>query len=63
MYGNMNKRFLIDEVIKELGISRKTLYLWEGSGKIPKAKRDPMSNYRFWTENDLKKLKMITGRK
>ncbi|HPS36780.1 MAG TPA: MerR family transcriptional regulator [Candidatus Omnitrophota bacterium] len=59
----MDKRFLIDEVIRELGISRKTLYLWEASGKIPKAKRDPMSNYRFWTEADLKNLKRITGRK
>ena len=59
----MDKRFLIDEVIRELGISRKTLYLWEGGGKIPKAKRDPMSNYRFWTEADLKNLKRITGRK
>jgi len=59
----MDKRFLIDEVIRELGISRKTLYLWEASEKIPKAKRDPMSNYRFWTEADLKNLKRITGRK
>jgi len=59
----MDKRFLIDEVIRELGISRKTLYLWEASGKIPKAKRDPMNNYRFWTESNLKKLKAITGRK
>lgn len=59
----MERRYLIDEVIHELGISRKTLYLWEEKGKIPKSKRDPMSNYRFWTEADLKELKKMTGRK
>ncbi len=58
----MQKRYRISEVIKILDISRKTLYLWEEAKKIPKAKRDPMSGYRYWTEEDLKKLKRITGR-
>jgi len=56
------KRYHISEVIKILGISRKTLYLWEAAKKIPKARRDPMSRFRYWTEEDIKRLKKITGR-
>ena len=56
------KRYFMAEVIKILDISRKTLYLWEEANKIPKAKRDPMSRYRYWTEEEIKKLKKITGR-
>lgn len=56
------KRYYAAEVIKILGVSRKTLYLWEEKGKIPEPKRDPMSKYRYWTDEDIKKLKKITGR-
>lgn len=58
----MEKRYSVSEVIKILNISRKTLYLWEEAGKIPIPKRDPMSKYRYWTDEDIKKLKKITGR-
>ena len=37
------------------------LQLGEG-GKVPKAKRDPMNGYRYWTMKDLRKLKKRTGR-
>ena len=56
------KRYFIQEVIKILGISKKTYYNWEDAGKIPTPKRDPMSNYRYWTKKDIDKLKKITGR-
>ena len=56
------KRFLSQEVARILGVTRRTLYNWEKVGKIPKTKRDKMSNYRIYTEKDLKKLKRITGR-
>ncbi|MBU1810508.1 MAG: MerR family transcriptional regulator [Candidatus Omnitrophica bacterium] len=58
----MQKRYHISEVIKILGISRKTLYFWEEAKKIPKTRRDPMSKYRYWTEQDIKRLKRITNR-
>lgn len=58
----MQKHYYISEVIKILRISRKTLYLWEEAKKIPKARRDPMSGYRYWIEEDIKKLRKITGR-
>jgi len=62
MENALMRRYLIKDVIKILNISRKTLYLWEEKKKIPKAKRDPMSRYRYWDKNDIDKLKKITGR-
>ena len=56
------RRYFVSEVVKKLGISRKTLYLWEKADKIPKAKRDPMSKYRYWNEEDVNQLKEITHR-
>ena len=56
------RNYRISEVIKILGISRKTYYLWESAGKIPKSRREPISGYRYWTEEDLKKVKKIVNR-
>ena len=56
--GRHNRR----ETARILGVSDKTLINWEKAGKIPKPKRDPMSNYRFYTKKDIEKLKKITGR-
>ena len=59
---SMESRYLIEDIERMLKVSRKTYYNWEKAGKVPKAKRDPMSNFRYWTEGDLRKLKKITGR-
>lgn len=56
------KKYLMPEVAKILGTTRRTLFNWEKAGKIPKQKRDPMSNYRIYSDDDVKKLKRITGR-
>lgn len=58
----VEKRYYLDELIKILGIPRSTYYNWEKTGKVPEPKRDPMSNYRFWTVADIKKIKKVTGR-
>ena len=58
----MEKRYGVKEIIKELGISRTGYYKWERAKKIPKPKRDPMSNWRYWTEEDMRRLKKLTGR-
>ena len=58
----MKERYYIEDIEKGLGITRRTYYNWEKLGKVPKAKRDPMSKFRYWTEEDLKKLRKITGR-
>ncbi len=59
----MEKRYKANEVAKIIGVDKQTLFNWEVAGKIPKAKRDPMNNYRYYTDEDIKKLKRITGRK
>lgn len=56
------KRYLMREVAEILGVNRRTILNWEQAGKIPVAKRDPMSNYRVYSEEDVKKLRKITGR-
>jgi len=58
----MERKFLIKDLEKILKVCRKTYYNWERAGKVPKARRDPMSNYRFWLEEDIKRLKKITQR-
>lgn len=58
----MKKKYLIGEVAEILGVTKRSIYNWEKAGKIPKVKRDLMSNYRIYAEEDLKKLKKITGR-
>jgi DNA-binding transcriptional MerR regulator len=57
-----NNRYTSQEVAGILGIYKRTLLNWEAAGKIPKAKRDPMNNYRCYTEEDIRKLRKITGR-
>ena len=59
---HMEKRYLIEDIERIFKITRKTYYNWERAGKIPRAKRDPMNNYRYWTESDLKKLQKVTKR-
>ena len=56
------KQYSMQEVAKILRTNRRTLFNWEKAGKIPKQKRDPMSRYRIYSEDDVKKLKRITGR-
>ncbi len=59
----MEERYFIEDVLKALKISRKTYYNWEKAGKIPPAKRDPMSKFRYWMKKDIEQLKKITQRK
>ncbi|MFH1779507.1 MAG: MerR family transcriptional regulator [Candidatus Omnitrophota bacterium] len=57
----MKKKYFIKDLEKILGVKRKTYFYWERTGKVLKAKRTPMGNYRYWTDEDIKKLKRITG--
>lgn len=36
----MNTTLTWDDVLKEIGVTRNTIYLWEKANKIPKARRD-----------------------
>lgn len=53
------KKYFIKDLEQKLEIKRKTYFYWEKTGKVPKAKRTPMGNYRYWTEDDINKLKKL----
>jgi len=57
-----NNRYASQQVAEILGIYKRTLFNWEATGKIPKAKRDPMNNYRYYTREDISLLREITKR-
>jgi len=57
-----NNRHTSQQAADILGIYKRTLFNWEAVGKIPKAKRDPMNNYRYYTKEDIDLLKKITKR-
>ena len=62
MKSKNNDRLTAQEVANILDIYKRTLFNWEESGKIPKAKRDPMNNYRYYTKEDVVLLKKLTKR-
>lgn len=51
--------FSSKDLEKILGVQRRTLFYWEKTGKIPKAKRTPMGNYRYWSKEDVEKIKRL----
>jgi DNA-binding transcriptional MerR regulator len=59
-YGNV--RYSANKVAELLGVCKRTLFNWEAAGKIPKARRDPMNNYRYYLDEDIEELRKITKR-
>jgi DNA-binding transcriptional MerR regulator len=59
----MKKTYFIRDLEKILRVNRKTYFYWEKTGKVPKAKRTPMGNYRYWTEEDITELKKKIGKR
>ena len=58
-----NKKYYIKDLEKFIGVYREKIFYWEKVHKILLSKRDPMSNYRYWTSADVEKIKkIITGR-
>ena len=60
---NGKRYYTVSEACKMLGIFKNTLYNWERKGKIPKAYRDPMSDWRLYSQKDIEKIKRISGRR
>jgi len=58
----MNRYFTIEEVAKELGISKQTVVRYEKKGVFPKAQRNPINRWREYTLKDIARLKRILGR-
>jgi len=57
----MKEKYYIRDLEKILCVRRKTYFYWEKTGKVPKAKRTLMGNYRYWTGGDIRKLRKIVG--
>ena len=55
----MKDKYFAKDLIEMLGVKRLTLFYWEKKGKIPKAKRTPMGNYRYWTKDDVGIIKRL----
>jgi len=49
------KYFTTKEVLKKVGISRNTLFLWLKKGKIPEVIRD-RNGYRLFNADDVKNI-------
>ncbi|MCF7907589.1 MAG: MerR family transcriptional regulator [Candidatus Omnitrophica bacterium] len=56
-----NRYFTVEEISKELGISKQTIIRYESRGIFPKAKRNPINRWRQYTFKDIKSLKRILG--
>lgn len=54
--------YTVTDVLNVLRISKNTLYNWERSGKIPKARRHPINKYRVYTEEDVVRLRKKVGK-
>ena len=48
------------ELCKQLGISPKTLYLWEQTGRMPKSSRD-RRGWRTYTPEQVRSIRKIAG--
>lgn len=59
----MKRVFTAKEVAKKLGISKQTLLRYEKKGIFPAPRRSRINRWREYTEEDLKKLKEIMGRR
>lgn len=51
--------FTTNQVAKELGISKQTLFRYEKKGVFPKARRNLINRWRHYTEEDIRRLKEI----
>jgi DNA-binding transcriptional MerR regulator len=54
----MRERYTSGQAAKLLGVHKKTLFYWERTGKI-KPRRDNLMNYRYFTPEDLKRMKNL----
>lgn len=55
----MKDKYFAKDLIEMFGVKRLTLFYWEKTGKIPKAKRTPMGNYRYWSHEDVEKIRKL----
>ncbi|MBN1493627.1 MAG: MerR family transcriptional regulator [Candidatus Omnitrophica bacterium] len=52
----------VNEVASELQISKQTLVRYENKGVFPRPKRNNLNNWREYTTDDVRLLRVIMGR-
>ncbi|MEW6075081.1 MAG: MerR family transcriptional regulator [Candidatus Omnitrophota bacterium] len=55
------KLFYTREVLKRIGVSRNTLFLWFKHRKIPEVQRD-RNGHRIFTKKDIQKILLYKNR-
>ncbi|MCF7873843.1 MAG: MerR family transcriptional regulator [Candidatus Omnitrophica bacterium] len=56
-----NKYYTIQELSKELGISKETIKRYEKKGIFPKSSRNPINHWRRYSLKRVRELKKILG--
>ncbi len=56
------KIYTVQEVADILGIYRRTVINYENKGVFPSSKRNPVNDWREYTEEDIQHLKRILHR-
>ena len=49
------------EVAAILGVTSRTLRNWLQAKKIPEPKRDPVTGFRLWSQQDVDTIRVIVG--
>lgn len=45
------------EVASLIGITKQTILNWIRAGRIPEPERNPVNDYRIWTEHDVAQIR------
>ena len=57
-----SKYLSVNQVASELQISKQTLVRYENKGVFPRPKRNNLNNWREYTPDDVRLLRVIMGR-
>ena len=57
-----SKYLSVNQVASELQISKQTLVRYENKGVFPRPKRNNLNNWREYTTDDVRLLRVIMGR-
>ncbi len=56
----MRKHYTVSEAAKKLGVCSETIRRWDNEGKL-KAVRNPMNNYRTYTQENIQSISFLNG--
>ncbi len=51
--------YTIDHVAKAVGVTSRTIKQWENVGHFPKSRRDPIRDWRIYTQEEIQELAQL----